>query len=171
MKWQILVLLMFLAACAKPAMEQKVEETAPEPMTTEDITDITMAMQLGKPVKCVSESEGQTATIYMKGSKMRMDTMPADAHGIYTEDTMYTWKDKQGMMMKMEDVKRMAAQTGQPVRPKTQEEIVANAKQTNAKCESASVDESMFTPPADVQFQDLSDMIKQAEAAAKGMQK
>lgn len=177
MKWQVIVLLVLLIACAKPAVEQKTEQTTEvvemeevkEAPAESETVDIASAMKLGKSVKCVSSQEGQTATIYMKGSQMRMDTMPADAHGIYTPDTMYTWKDKQGMMMKMEDVKRMAAEAGHPARPKTQEEIIAS--QANVKCEPASVDESMFTPPSDVQFQDMGEMLKQAEAAMKGLPK
>jgi hypothetical protein len=181
MKWQVIVLLVLLIACAKPATQEAAHSDAEEhteevahveeskPMAETETIDIASAMKLGKSVKCVSSQEGQTATIYMKGSQMRMDTMPADAHGIYTADTMYTWKDKQGMMMKMEDVKRMAEEAGHPARPKTQEEIIAS--QANVKCESASVDESMFTPPSDVQFQDMGEMLKQAEAAMKGLPK
>jgi len=166
MKWQIFVLMIFLIACAKPAVKQ---ETAPEPIAKAEVVDIAMATKLGKPVKCVSEQADQRVTIHMKGSKMRMDTLPADAHGIYTEDTMYTWKGTEGMMMKMEEVKRLSQQAGQQLRPKTQEEIVA--AQQNVKCETASFDESMFTPPSDVQFQDMSEMMKQAEAAMKATQK
>ncbi len=181
MKWQIIVLLLLVIACAKPAVEHVTEkepavalaekEAAPEPMTKSEAVGIAAAMQMGKPVKCVSQMADQTATIYMKGSQMRMDTLPADAHGIYTADAMYTWKDGQGMMMKMEDVKRMSAAGGQPIRPKTQEEIVANAESSNTKCETTSIDESMFTPPADIKFQDMGEMLKQAEAAMKGLKK
>ncbi|MEM3153954.1 MAG: hypothetical protein QW165_00085 [Candidatus Woesearchaeota archaeon] len=166
MKWQILLLIMFLIACAKPAIEQ-----VKEPVAKGEEIDMAIATKLGKPVKCVLDQKGQTVTIYMKGSKMRMDTMPADAHGIYTQDVMYTWKGDQGMMMRMDDVKRMSAQAGQEYRPKTQEEIVASAQQSNVKCEAAMIDESIFVPPSNIQFQDLSDMMKQAEAAVKGLQK
>src|SRR5574342_455888 len=169
MKWQILVLMLFLIACAKPAVEQSTTEVVEkeEVAVEAEAVDMATAMKLGKSVKCVSQQADQTATIYMKGSQMRMDTMPADAHGIYTSDKMYTWKGNQGMMMNMEDVKRMAEEAGHPARPKTQEEIIAS--QSNVKCESASVDESMFTPPADVKFQDMGEMLKQAEAAMKGL--
>lgn len=168
MKWEIVVLMMFLVACGSTApasteSEQVVSEqvTVSEPstpMTTSEMMGMSMAMKLGKPIKCTSTQDGQTVTIYMKGSKMRMDTSPVDAHGIYTEDTMYSWSGKQGMMMKMEDIKKMASQA-QPI--KTQEEVVANAEQTNAQCSPASVDESMFTPPGDVQFQDFGALMSQ----------
>ncbi len=167
MKWQILVLMMFLVACGSTGPATESEQVVSEqvtvsepstPKTPSEMMGISMAMSLGKPIKCTSTQEGQTVTIYMKGSKMRMDSSPADAHGIYTEDTMYSWSGNQGMMMKMEDIKKMASQA-QPI--KTQEEVVANAEQTNAKCSPASVDESMFTPPGNVQFQDFGELMKQ----------
>ncbi|VVB80869.1 Uncharacterised protein [uncultured archaeon] len=162
MKWELIVLLIFLVACAKPAVQ---------PASKSDMLDITKAVQLGKPIKCVSEQSGQTVTIYMKGSQMRMDTLPADAHGIYTEDAMYTWQGRQGTIMKMEDVKRMSAEAGQQYKPKTQEEVIENAKKVNSKCEPAEVAEAMFVPPSDVQFQDVGEMIKQIEGMTKTLQK
>ncbi|MBW2969717.1 hypothetical protein KY319_01200, partial [Candidatus Woesearchaeota archaeon] len=70
MKWYFVVLMVFLVSCSKPIAQPEIES---------DVLDISRAVQLGKPVKCVSEQAGQTTTIYMKGSKMRMDTVPADA--------------------------------------------------------------------------------------------
>ena len=182
MKWEIIMLMLLLVACAKPAVPAS-ETGTPAPETPQaeqvaaaepaapatDMMGISAAIKLGQPIKCTSTQADQTATIYMKGGKMRMDTSPADAHGIYTSDTMYTWKGTQGMMIKMEDAKKMAADASK-IRPKTQDEMIANAEQSNAKCEPASVDESMFTPPSDVQFQDMAEVLKQAEAAMKAAQ-
>jgi len=100
-----------------------------------------------------------------------MDTLPVDAHGIYTEDTMYTWQGKTGTVMKMEDVKQISADAGQQYKPKSQDEVIENAKKVNSKCEPADVPESMFVPPSDVQFQDLGSMIKQIEGMTKDFQK
>lgn len=164
MKWEILILMMFLVACGStaPVEERVVSEQVivSEPAAASEMMGMSLAMKLGQPIKCTATQEGQTVTIYMKGSRMRMDTTPADAHGIYTEDTMYTWSGNQGMMMKMEDIKKMAGDA-QAYKPKTQEEVISNAEQTNAQCSPASVDESMFSPPGDVQFQDLSELLKQ----------
>ncbi len=176
MKWQLIVLLMFLFACAKPAVQPSAQsapvklEVQPEPVVDAGMLDIARAVQLGKPIRCVSEQSGQTITIYMKGSKMRMDTVPADAHGIYTEDLMYTWQAKQGSVMKLEDIKALS-EGAEQYRPKTQSEIIENAQKVNSKCEAYDVSESLFTPPADVQFQDLTEMMKQLEAMTKSLQK
>ncbi len=104
MKWELVVLLIFLVACAKPAVEPAAQTAPVAKVADTGMLDIAKAVQLGKPIKCVSEQAGQTTTIYMKGSKMRMDTVPADAHGIYTEELMYTWQAKQGSVMKLADI-------------------------------------------------------------------
>jgi len=162
MKWFTIVLLVLLVACAPKPVPQP---TAPESI------DISVAENLGKPMKCVSEVEGQTSTIYLKGSQMRMDTMPADAHGIYTSDALYTWRGSEGMTIKIDDLKKLAAEQGEKVSLPSQDQIIEKAKKEKAKCESADVPESLFVPPANVKFEDLGEMMKQIDASAKGMQK
>ena len=130
------------------------------------------AVKLGKPIKCITEQQGQTSTMYLKGSMTRMDTMPADAHAIYTVDTMYTWNGKQGTMIKVADIKKLAAEQGQVYKPKTADEVVSSAEQNpNVRCEAFEVSENMFVPPADVKFEDLAAMMKQIEGMAKGLPK
>ncbi len=159
MKWIVLVFLIFLVACApKPA---------PQPAAV----DLSVAEKLGKPIKCVSEVGGQTSTIYMKGSQMRMDTMPADAHGIYTSDALYTWRGSEGMKIKVEDLKKLAAEQNENVSLPTQEQVIEKAKKENSKCESADFAESLFVPPENVKFEDLGELMKQIDASAKKMQK
>ena len=158
MKWIVLVFLILVACAPKPA---------PQPVAV----DFSVAEELGKPVKCVSEADGQTSTIYMKGSQMRMDTMPADAHGIYTSDALYTWRGSEGMTIKIEDLKKLAAEQGEKVSLPSQEQIIAKAKQENSKCESSDVSESLFVPPENVKFEDLGELMKQMDASAKKLQK
>jgi hypothetical protein len=162
MKW-FAVLFLVLVACARAP--------APAPVPAPEPVDFDSASRLGRPVKCVSQHEGQTSTIYLKGSQMRMDTLPADAHGIYTSDAIYTWRGSEGMVIKMEDVKKIAVEQGEAFSPPTQEQILAKAQQENAKCELADVPESMFVPPAGVNFENLGDLMRQIESSAKNMPK
>ena len=169
MKWLILILVILAACTTQP---QATETNEPNPQSAEaKAMDIATATQLGQPIKCTSMYEGQTSTIYMKGSKMRIDTMPVDAHGIYTEDTMYTWQGNQGMIMKVSEVKQMAKSQGTEYQAQTQDDVVQKAQQSNAKCEPASIPESMFTPPSEVQFQDLGKMMMELENTAKDLQR
>ncbi len=144
MKFWLIACLLLLAACAK--------QTGFE----EKMMDMSTAVQLGKSIKCVSEQDDQTSTIYMKGSMMRIDTMPVNAHGIYTADAFYSWIGTQGTVMKMSDLKKLSGQT---YNPPNQQEIIAKAQQSNAKCEQFDVGDDMFVPPSNVQFQDLGEMM------------
>lgn len=144
-----IIAFLFVISCAKaPQIEEKT-------------ISMSEAMQIGEPVKCVFEQEDQSVNIHMKGSKMRMDTLPADAHAIYTEDMMYTWVGNQGNMIKMSEMKKLAEQLGEQYAPKTQEDVVAAAEQKGIKCTAAQVASEMFSPPADVTFQDMTEVMRQ----------
>lgn len=119
-------------------------------------------MQSG-PTRCITQVEGQTSTLYTEGSKMRMDTMPSDAHAIYTEDMMYAWSGKQGSMMKLSDLKKLSDMAGQKVRYK--EEVIAESELAGTSCERVSIPAGTFTPPVDVQFFDIGEMLKQQMGA------
>lgn len=174
------IFMLMLTACGSeqapqtnPTTDPTVQELTENDVPAEEpkMIDISTAMQLAQPMKCTSTYEGQTSTIYMKGNKMRIDTMPVDAHGIYTEDTMYTWQGNQGMMMKISEVKKMAESMGQQYQAETQEDVVKKAHNANAQCESYDAPESTFTPPTEVQFQDFGQMMTELENAAMNMQR
>lgn len=173
-------LLLLLAACASQESEPKSEEVMEE-FIGEDAGDqmlektqsvetsgnnqmlkLAKALELGQSVKCTTTVEGQTSTTYWKNNNMRMDSDSVDAHGIYTKDVMYSWTGKQGVMMKLEDIEKMAknAQSQQPA-PRTKEEIVQ--ENVDVQCEPFNVPDSMFVPPSDVEFQDMSEIFKQLE--------
>lgn len=175
----ILALLsVFLAACdSQQAQETSqdqqietqelvVEETAAPETTTEvsnEMLNLAKALETGQSVKCTTSFEGQTSVTYWKNDNMRMDTETADAHGIYTKEVMYTWSGKDGVMMKLEDIERMAqnAQGQTQPAPRTKEDIVQ--ENVDVQCEPFSAPDSMFVPPSDVNFQDMSEVFKQLE--------
>jgi|GEM_PF-4892787 len=174
-------LLFLLAACAtqeaEPTSERVMEEFAGEDagdqmMEKTEVAEKTMdsemlnlakALEMGKSVKCTTTFDGQTSTTYWKNERMRMDTPSVDAHGIYTEDVMYTWTGKQGVMMKLDDIKDMAknAQDQNQAPPKTKEDIMN--ENVDVTCTPTDVQDSMFVPPSDVEFQDMSEIFKQLE--------
>jgi hypothetical protein len=172
------LLSVFLVACESQQaqetvqdqqMEEVVEETAQEPTqetaveVKNEMLNLAKALEMGQSVKCTTSFEGQTSTTYWKNDNMRMDTETADAHGIYTKDVMYTWTGKQGVMMKLEDIEKMAqnAQAQTQPAPRTKEEIVQ--ENVDVQCEPFNVPDSMFVPPSDVEFQDMSEIFKQLE--------
>lgn len=114
--------------------------------------------------KCVSSKEGQTATLYFKDGKMRMDTMPVDAHAIYDSDMMYAWSGTTGTKMSRKDMEQMAKEAGQQV--KSQEQVKSEMKDPGVHCEAASVSGDMFVPPAGIEFMDLAQMMQQQYGAS-----
>lgn len=155
-----MLLLAVLVGCAQSAQNE------PSPLAQVERTPVGMqeAISKGLPIKCISEQAGQTATVYFKDGLMRMDTTPVGAHAIYTKDTIYSWMNKQGTMMKLADVERMAQKYGSKVQ--TKDDVVM--QNTNAKCTQEAIDDKMFVPPSDVEFQDMTEMLKQVEQMANG---
>ncbi len=164
-----LVALLLLVACASQAPEITEENKVMEGSEVQEpevaggsMMDIATAMQ-GSGAKCVTSVEGQTSTMYMKGGMMRMDTMPANAHGIYTEDIMYSWSGKQGMMMKRADLEAMAAEATANV-PEYKSSSDIAQENPDVECTPFDVVEDMFNPPNDVEFQDFGAMMAQLKA-------
>jgi len=92
-----------------------------------------------------------------------MDTIPADAHAIYTTDMMYSWTGTKGAMMNLAEVQLIADRMGQDYTPESAETVVAKAEAADAKCEAATVSEELFIPPTDVEFQDMTAILRQIE--------
>lgn len=168
-----MVALLLLVACASQEMPETTDEnrvmegaTAEEPaapVETSAEMDVAAALQSGGSAKCVVEKDGTTVTMYMKNMMARSDMMPMDAHGIYTDDTIYTWTGNQGFMMKKADIEKLAAQAQEGQKQYQSSEDVAK-DYPDMKCSAFNVPDSMFTPPPGIEFQDMAEMMKQMQA-------
>lgn len=127
------------------------------------------------PTKCTVSSTNDTSdasgVVYVANGKMRSDftsTMKNGnlagkvvvAHMIVDADTSYMWGDgemKMGIKMarqSMLEVNPDAANT-----PQSQAAMDMNEK-SDYHCDGWTADEALFTPPANVQFQDMSKMMQ-----------
>lgn len=169
-----MVALLLLVACASQETPEMMEEskvmegaTAEEPAAPVETSSAEMtvmaAMQNGGSAKCVVEKDGTTVTMYMKNMMARSDMMPMDAHGIYTDDTIYTWTGNQGFMMKKADIEKLAAQAQEGQKQYQSTEDIAQ-DYPDMRCSAYNVPDSMFTPPPGVEFQDMAEMMKQMQA-------
>lgn len=109
--------------------------------------------------KCVSVQDGQTATVYFKGGRMRMDTLPADAHAIYDDEMIYAWTGQTGSKMSRKDLEKLQGMASQQSF-KSQEDVSAEMQRPGVDCKPASVSADVFVPPSSVQFMDLGEAIK-----------
>lgn len=121
----------------------------------------------GKPLKCTfkyDDEDGltQDQIIYVSGKKYRMDGQIVengetfDYHSISDSVWIYIWGDmmEQGTKMKLDEF-------DEPEQTDSHSEYKMNLdKEYEFKCEKWSVDNSKFRPPADVEFVDISEMMK-----------
>lgn len=115
----------------------------------EPVGTLKSLLSMGKVQKCdisYSNDRGKTSgTIYVSGKKMRGDftvvdqnNKQMDSHIITDETYIYSWSGTS------------------PQGVKTKVEAAIIDQQVQSKCASWSVDSSKFTPPANIQFRDLS---------------
>lgn len=126
----------------------------------------------GKNVSCTidyPDSQVQDGTVYVSGSKMRgdfsmmTDGKTADSHMINDGTYIYSWSSvsAQGTKMKVETVEEASQEVNTE-----QKQNVDLDTEVDYKCAPWSVDNSLFVPPANVQFVDFSESMKQIQKSA-----
>ncbi len=130
-------------------------------------TSLAELMASGQPVECsFSKPDGsQSGTIYTAQSKMRGEFLVNEGgstypmHMISDGQTMHMWGgtmgEKQGMVIAVNP-----SGAPSPMGPQ-----VANMnEEMDFSCKPWPVDSAKFTPPSDVQFQDMAKMMSEAYA-------
>lgn len=142
-------------------------ETA-APTTTESsvISSIKDALAGGQSLECkYADEDGRTTAAYIKNGMVRADvtaSKPEEAGSVIIKDKkMYFWNAQGGFMMEMTD--EMMEQGEEAAKESTQgQDTIANLEKYKESCKAGVIADSMFTPPANVKFQDMSSMIKNA---------
>ncbi len=121
------------------------------------------AMSKSLSLKCEYQGvEGKTTT-YVKGEKVRVITETTGAEAtianlIFKDNKMWVWNEgeKEGFLFEIDnqDVDEQEDLSGQSNR----EEIIEELEQYKDQCSTAVIQESMFTPPSDVTFKNLSNL-------------
>lgn len=126
-------------------------------------------LQMGRAVKCTgsfdSEEGSMKMTVYAAGQRSYTEsTLDMGSEGtmtfysIYDGDWMYSWND-QGMAtkMKVSDMEDLAEDMpeAEDFEAGDQESMQAFQQQFDYKCSPWVPDNSMFVPPSDVEFVDL----------------
>ena len=166
---------MFLAKNTEQKQDSKavVAETVPSPTTGTVISSIKEALAGSQSMRCdFTDETGRKTTSYLKSGSVRTDFVGSDPKDsgsmIMKGETLYIWKDKAGTKMAF-DLQAMMDKSGTPA-PTTmkksstadQEEFLSSLEKYKESCKPATVDDSLFTPPADVKFTDLSAMMQKA---------
>jgi hypothetical protein len=144
------------------------------PQTTNEVMSewekVGKAIAEGKSARCemINKETGEKSDYYIDGLKMRFETINEtnpDQSGAFLTDGeyAYTWthNNKQGVKFALIDPEETEPQTT----PDTDVPDFSNPEEWEnyedmgftIMCEIEPVDESMFMPPADVQFTDMSE--------------
>lgn len=118
--------------------------------------------------KYVEDENTSEGTIYVSGKKMRGNFSLRQADGaafasnvIRDETYGYTWMEgqAQGTKIKIETSEEILEESSE--NNKKNELFALDNKDIDYDCKPWSVDNSMFTPPTNVKFQDISSQVKQ----------
>ena len=188
-----LITLIFLTGC-QPKTEtsstpQPQNESTPantESQTGNDSTaftgSITDLFKRSENVTCNFSSTDQTSnasttgTIYLASDqKMRGDFTTTTTEGTFTShvindsEYMYSWGDQLPQGMKMKAIDPEAVNNDQPTPDSPSHGVDLNQEFTY-DCSSWTVDQSKFTPPSNIQFQDFTQQMEQLQKSSQGFE-
>ena len=133
---------------------------------TNAITSIKDALSKSVSLECDYKDEnGQGSKSYIKNGAVRVDVIsddPEKAASIIMKDKkMYSWTGKKEVcVMELPD-EAVEKPVGSVNEGSTQQaNLMADLEKYKDACKAAIVSDSLFTPPADVKFTDLSQMMK-----------
>lgn len=184
----MLVSAVLVSACQpKPAPTSTTEPGAggeQKKVAAGGFAEIAAAIKGGQSYRCTftMKEKNQQMTYAIKGQKVAM-VIPAQegssagvSHMLTDGKTLYIWDEmtKKGMMMVVPETPSAAPSAlpvGQPSVPNLEdvEDWEELQQQYEVNCTPASLNDSEFTPPTDVTFQDLSKMMPAGAGAGAGM--
>lgn len=135
-------------------------------------TSIKDALSKSVSLQCdYTDETGIKTTAYIKAGAIRSDTTgktPEESGSAIIKDKkMYFWNSQGGFMMEFKDDKTTPSTAPSNIGEKP-EDVMNSLEKYKESCKPAVVSDSLFTPPADVKFQDFSQLMKVPTGAAGG---
>lgn len=126
------------------------------------ITSIKDALSKSMSLKCeYSDASGSKTTAYIKNGMVRADVAgETDSAGsvIIKDKKMYFWNEQGGFMIDMPEMDVTPA-PGSNTSQQQGQNTIADLEKYKDNCKTAVVADSLFTPPSDVKFQDMSKLM------------
>ncbi|MBS3161770.1 hypothetical protein J4476_03690 [Candidatus Woesearchaeota archaeon] len=142
--------LLMLGACSK---NTETSTTGNSDKFSGKLADI---MSSGSSYKCTTMQENNQVDMYVKGEKVRSElTTPQGKVNVIADENqcVWMWQDGNSQGTKLCSETQTTEDSDAQVQGKTD----PNA---DVECNKMVVDNSMFVPPTNVQFSDLSEMLK-----------
>ena len=119
------------------------------------------ALSKSVSLKCEFDENGTHTVTYIKNGAIRADmTNPNPEQSgsmIMKEKKMYFWNEKEGYVMEIPDYKDVEVTESE--KPSQSEDFMKELETYKDKCKADVVSDSLFTPPSDVTFSDMSQMM------------
>ena len=136
-------------------------------------TSIKDALSKSLSLECTfTDESGQQTKSYIKNGAVRADMTAKDPKEsgsvIVKGKTMHFWNGKTGFTMQIPEETSAPAQPGAKESTPESANIMQTMEKYKDSCKPAVVADSLFTPPADVQFQDFSKMMQQLPTGSPG---
>ncbi|MEK6947895.1 MAG: hypothetical protein AABX19_01490 [Nanoarchaeota archaeon] len=152
----ILVLgILILGACSKTDSQTSTDSNDKFSGKLADI------MNSGSSYKCTTMQENNQIEMYVKGKKVRSElTTPQGKVNVVSDENKCVWMWQNGTNQGTKfcsDETKSDSDTTEEYNAQVQGKTDPN---TNVDCNKFSVSDDMFTPPTNVQFSDLSEMMK-----------
>jgi len=123
---------------------------------------ISAAMSAGIPYKCTYSDDGVTSEMIVKGQKFKSETKMKEGTTYTISDSkkMYIWSDMQedGIVYDLDEMKKIGDAQTYPGAQKQQTTDID--KEYDMDCSVTIATDSMFVPPSNVNFQDMSQILK-----------
>ncbi len=137
--------------------------------STDTFSSIQEALAKSMSLQCdYTDTAGTKTTSYIKGGAIRSDIVTTSVSKggtsiIVKDNTMYMWTGKEGTKMTFDPASLTATVTpGAQQKTSTQKpgDVIDSLEKYKQSCKPATVSDSLFTPPSDVTFADLSELMK-----------
>lgn len=173
----VIALLLSLAACtgkqeaapAAPAAREGAAPTGEEKPEAEEkasvFENLKDAMAANAPMKCTwQDQQGNSGEMLVKGKKFTSEVTAQGmkAHSISDGTYIYAWVEgqPQGTKMKLVETEQQKPQEGQP--------SGTPDMSVKVSCRPAFMTGNEFTPPSDIEFMDLSELMQKYGQGYKG---
>ena len=110
------------------------------------------------------DPQGTTTKVWIKNGAIRSDMNGTADQGagsmIMKDKKMYIWNNKEGIVMELDDKKTSGDTSLDSKDTNEAEELIKDLEEYKDKCKPTVVSDSLFTPPSDVEFNDMSKMME-----------
>jgi len=179
---------LFLGGCFKKKTPEAQNSVNPEAgLVVKENNTLMGWLKKGKGVECVVSSLEGNITVKTKDNKVRVDGIPyafgvaAGAEAVNNGasltdgDWTYFWSGKEGMKMNNKEMEELSADLEQKKNAEDNqwENMVGNWEKDdfNYDCSEKTMSDDIFTPPSDVEFTDLTEMMSGLSEISKDLEK